>query len=217
MDCQPLVPLDVDAGGLAVVDDDQRFREVVKRCRHDYRAVLQWARISTVEDIERLIVAAGESLDSGDFWLARLGRVAETDAELVMALLCIRMRWVEELGQPTTAERILLDQVLLALYHELRLHEFIGNVQARAEHGYFGDEPLRAVNVTARAGVDQYEVDEHLRRINERMLPALERCQRMIIRSLTALQAQRGHQLTIHHAGQVNLAQQQLIVGTPAE
>ena len=66
-----------------------------------------------------------------------------------------------------------------------------------------------------RRGLSQYKVDEYLSRLAERLLPALERCQRMAIRSLCELRMSRITRLTIQHVSQLNLAQQQLVAALP--
>lgn len=194
----------------------QTYRENLSRCRHQYAAALNWVRVTDDAEFDRLLGDAANEVDNGSFWLSRVGRVAETDPGLTLALLAIRMKWVEELGATTLTERLLIDQALIALYHELRIHQFIGDVQARAEYDYFGTEPLRGVNTSAREGMPQFEVDEHLRTVHERLLPSLERCQRMLIRAIRELKTHRAPRPTIRHANQVNLAHQMLVT-TPQE
>lgn len=193
--------------------------EMVRKCSHRYRAALSWASIHNEEELDALIQQVETQMASGDFWLGRIGLVAQTDPVLVMALMAIRQRWLEEFDVASVSERLLVDQAMIALYHQLRLHEFIGNVQGRVEHDFFGVEPLLAVNRSSLAGVPQYQVDDHLRRIDERLLTAITRCHRMIASSLRLLVRMKGmRQLTIHNEGQVNLAQQQVnVITAPAK
>lgn len=231
MDSLALTPDDADARGTparcaetagdvaeytgGVFDNNGAYLAAVKRCQHVYRAALDWVGIERAGGIDYYIEQVGRDLDSGEFFLTRVGRIAQTDPALVIALLVIRMRWIEEYQIAGSMEKFLIDQTLIAFYHQLRLHELIGNVEARAEHEFFGEKPLK-YDEFDRRGHHQYKVDDYLQRINERLLPAIERCQRMLIRSLREMRLARITRLTIQHVDQVNLAQQQLIAAMPA-
>jgi hypothetical protein len=213
------VPCDDDAGTLdeyrgGVFDSNGAYLDAVKRCRHVYRAALDWVGINSDGGITHYIEQVGRDLDSGEFFLTRIGRIAQTDPALVIALLVIRMRWIEEFQAVGSAEKFLIDQTLIAFYHQLRIHEMLGNAEARAEYQFFGDQPLKYEEMDRR-GMSQYKVDEYLSRLSERLLPALERCQRMAIRSLRELRMSRITRLTIQHVSQLNLAQQQLVAALP--
>ncbi|OPZ83453.1 MAG: hypothetical protein BWY76_02271 [bacterium ADurb.Bin429] len=228
MDTNELVPTEVpetsvgvpddDAGALeyrrGVFDSEGAYLDAVKRCQHVYRAVLDWVGIRNAGGIDHYIEEVGRDLDSGEFFLTRIGRIAQTDPALVIALLVIRMRWIEEFQAVGSAEKFLIDQTLIAFYHQLRIHEMLGNAEARAEAQFFGDQPLQHDELDRR-GLSQYKVDEYLSRLAERLLPALERCQRMAIRSLRELRMSRITRLTIQHVSQLNLAQQQLVAALP--
>lgn len=193
----------------------QRYRDAITRCQHEFRGILEWAGVIDARHVEALLEYAGEQLDSGEFFLSRIGRVCETDPALAIALLVIRTRLQQEYALQDGMEQLLLDQAMMALYHQLRLHEMIGNVEARAEAKFFGDEPLRAVNERYSDYEKQFDVDEHLRRMRERLLPALDRCQRMLLRSLRELRLLRMQPpCTIHHAQQVNVAHQQIVAAS---
>jgi hypothetical protein len=209
---------------LAECDDEQSggifptrgaFTNAVKRCQYVYRAALDWVGINSEGDIYQYLERVAGELDSGEFFLARIGRIAHTDPSLTIALLVMRMRWIEEFHAVGMAEKILIDQALIALYHQLRLTELIGNAEARAEYQFFGDKPLKYEELDRRGG-HQYKVDEYLDRLREAQMPALDRCQRMVIRSLRELRRYRDPRLTIQHAEQVNVARQQLVTTVPA-
>lgn len=190
------------------------YLAAVKRCQHVYRAALDWVGIRHAGGIDHYIEQVAHDLDSGEFFLQSIGRIAQTDPALVIALLVMRMRWIEEFHAIGSMEKLLIDQALIAFYHQLRIHELIGNVESRAEAEFFGDKPLR-ISDTRPSRDEEFLVDEYLRRMNERLLPALERCQRMLIRSLREMRMTRITRLTIQHVNQVNLGQQQLITGAP--
>jgi hypothetical protein len=218
------IPATGGGGELAEPEFEQRgvfatpgaYVATVKRCQHVYRAALDWVGINHAGGIDHYIEQVGHDLDSGEFFLRSVGRIAQTDPALVIALLVMRMRWIEEFNAAGSMEKFLIDQTLIAFYHQLRLHELIGNVEARAESEYFGDKPLRTCD-GHQTRDEQYLVDKYLRRINERLLPALERCQRMLIRSLREMRMTRITRLTIQHVNQVNLGQQQIVHGAPPQ
>lgn len=207
--------LEAEVQARAVAVREERAA-MIKRCSHTYRAALSWVSIRDEADLAELLERVDREMGSGEFWLARIGLIAQTDPLLVMTLSAIRQKWLEEYQVSTTPEKLLVDQAMIALYHQLRLHELAGNVQGRAEHDFFGTEPLRAVDVGHRDGVKQYEVDEHLRRVDERLLSAMARCHRMISSSLRLLARwKRPGRVTIHNEGQVNLGAQQVNVTAP--
>lgn len=209
MDTGDLVPAADDQ--LPAPTDDEPYRQAVRRCQYRYRAILDWAQFhGSSEDFMRAFERAAQDIESGEFFFTRIGRVAETDPSLVMALLVLRLRLIEEYDTQNVLERMLIDQALIAFYHQIRLHELAGNVEARAEHAFFGDTPLRWAEWDRHGGY-QTQADEYLRDINQRLLPAIERCQRMLMRSLRELRKLRSHHLTIHSAQQVNVARQQVV------
>jgi hypothetical protein len=199
------------AGGLPEVTAEiANYSRAIRRCQHKYRAALDAIGVCDQDAFLYYLDRAGNELDSGEFFLSRLGRLSETDPLLSMAMLVIRIRWIEEYDAAGSAEKLLIDQALIAFYHMLRLHELAGNIEARAEHEFFGEAPLRWAEWD-RKGVCQTQADEYLHRVSERLLPAIERCQRMLTRSLRELRACRATRLTIAHAEQVNVAQQQIV------
>lgn len=193
----------------------QQNTDMVHRCAHRFRAALAWASIRDEEHLAELASKVENDMASGDFWLARIGLIAQTDPELVFTLRIIRQQWLDEFQAVSMPERILVDQAMIALYHYLRLHEMTGNIQGLAEHDFFGVEPLRAVSFD-RDGIRQYEVDEHLKKIAGELLTSMARCHRMITSSLRELvRWKRTPWVKIHNEGQLNLGHQQLNLATP--
>jgi len=215
-------PVEMTDEEWAVVEAEMREREqeqrkeraeMIRRCSHTYRAALSWASIRDEQELAELLERVDAEMASGRFWLSRLGLSAQTDPMLTLTLSAIRQRWLEEYAVTTIPERILVDQAMIALYHQLRLHELAGNLEGRTEHEFFGTEPLRAVNLSTHDAISQYEVDEHLKRTSEKLMSAIARCHRMVMSSLRMLARwKRPDRVMIHNDGQVNLGVQQVNV-----
>jgi hypothetical protein len=88
---------------------------------------------------------------------------------------------------------------------------------------FYPDDPL--VRVTADSHkrglkVDGFNAEDHIRKLQDMLLPMIERFNLMFLRNLKALRELKGHavNISIAQAGQVNLGQQQVnVAGGPAQ
>ena len=88
----------------------------------------------------------------------------------------------------------------------------LGNAEGRLEAEFFGGEPLCATLLNKDAcEYKPYKlelaVDEYVRRLRESLVPMLERCQRMVQRSLAQLTPGR-RAMTVHNDGTLNIVGQ---------
>src|SRR5262249_6980618 len=96
----------------------------------------------------------------------------------------------------------------------LRVNGWIGNLATEVESELFGTDGLGVVVDGKRRSawdvkIKGLRVVELLHRLDEQILPLLDRSNRMMIRNLKALQARRqppSPSVTIAQAGQVNVA-----------
>jgi hypothetical protein len=139
------------------------------------------------------------------------------DPELIAALLVLRRKLIDEYGADSGADLMLIDMAMISYFHALRIGGWAGNFAILIEAEFFGKQGLSAT-FTDRYGrcndkVRGLRVEDHVQRIGEELLPLLDRCNRMLIRNLKALQARRqppSPNVSIGQAGQVNVAQTQV-------
>jgi hypothetical protein len=132
-------------------------------------------------------------------------------------LLGLRRRLIDEHGVQTAAELLLIDSIVLAYYHQLRVTGWIGDLSQWLEAEFFSGKPLTAAtggNYPQRLDkVRGLTVEEIVSQLVERLMPLLDRSNRMMLRNLKALAEQRRGpvpSVNIGTAGQVNVATQQV-------
>ncbi len=187
------------------------------------RSVQGWGSVETAEDWQRAVGQADEDLQSGAFLIERLGGARFVDPELMAALLVLRRHLIDEHGAHTAVELLLIDSTLLAYAHMLRVNGWIGNLAVAAETEFFGQAALTA-KLDRRFGpkteVRGLRAEELLERISERLMPLLDRSNRMMLRNLKALKEHRrppSPNVNIGRAKQVNVGGPQVNVAEGGE
>jgi hypothetical protein len=187
--------------------------------RHDARAVYTamegWGRVGSQAEWEQIAAAAREGHASGGFLLERLGAERFVEPELAAVLLGLRRGLVEEGGSAAAA--MLADLAVLNWYNALRIQGWVGDLALQVEHEFFGEDGPSARFEGRYGRASGLVVEERLGRLAEQMLPLLDRANRAMIRNLQALAELRRQPtptptVAIGHAGQVNVAQQQVNV-----
>jgi hypothetical protein len=106
---------------------------------------------------------------------------------------------------PTAIDTMMADSAILAYHNMLRVQGWIGNICLVVERELFGQEPLNQYH----GHTVGKKLTEQIRRLEEVMMPLLERCHRMIAKSFAHLEAHRRRplqaQVTVGQAGQVNV------------
>src|SRR3954454_4425709 len=119
-----------------------------ERLRHDaravYRAVDGWGRVQDEADWLAIIDQAEEGLASGRFLIDRLGAERHLDPELMATVVVLRRRLIIEYHVTGAADLLLIDSLLLAYYHQLRINGWIGDLASHIESEFFGKEGPRA-------------------------------------------------------------------------
>ncbi len=216
-----------DADGM--VDEDRRFavykaeyeRRIAERrakltrdTRAVFRAMDGWARVENADAWQEMVKKAADDLETGGFLIQQLGSQRYLDPELMAALLVLRRRLIDEYGAESAADLMLIDVAVMSYYHTLRLNGWVGNLQGQIESEFFGTEGLSvAVDGRKRSTWDVrikgLRVVEIIDRLEEQILPLLDRSNRMMIRNLRTLEARRlppAPSVSIGQAGQVNVA-----------
>jgi hypothetical protein len=102
----------------------------------------------------------------------------------------------------------------MTYYNALRVQGWLGDLAMLIEHEFFGQEgPSAKLRQKWGYQVEGLRVEDRLQRLAEQLMPLFERANRQLIRNLQALRTLRHGPppaVAIGHAGQVNLAQQQI-------
>ncbi len=199
----------------------ERHKQLLGDARASWRAMDGWQAVNSREDWERVVAQADDDYGRGAFLLERLGAHRHLDPPLMATLLTLRRRLVEEHGATTAAELMLIDSAVLAFYHQLRVTDWIGDLSVWLEREFFGLQGLTA-KLRERHGHAAEEIrglkaEDIVERLVERLLPLLDRSNRMLLRNLKALKAMREPatpSVSIAAAGQVNVAAQQVNTAT---
>jgi hypothetical protein len=212
--------------------DWEVYQEVYKRglaerqarlrsdARAAFRAMDGWAQVKDEAEWLAMVDQADEALATGRFLIDRLGAERNLDPELMAALIVLRRRLITEYRVTGAADVLLIDSLLLAYYHQLRITGWVGNLAWYLESEFFGSEGPRA-KLRQKHGyqVDGLHVEDLIKRLSEQLLPLLDRCNRLMHRNLRALRDPRQRpaaNLSIGSVGQVNVGQQQVnLAGAP--
>jgi len=211
------------------VDEDRRFAvykaeyerrigerraKLTRDTRAVFRAMDGWGRVESLEAWQETVRRAADDIQTGQFLIDRLGAERHLDPELMAVLLVLRRRLIDEYGAESAADLMLIDVAVLAYHHTLRVNGWIGNLATEVESEFFGTEGLGVVvdgkhRSTWDVRIKGLRVVELLHRLDEQILPLLDRSNKMMLRNLKALQVRRqtpAPSVSIGQAGQVNVA-----------
>jgi len=182
--------------------------------RAAFRAMDGWAQIKDEAAWLAIVDQADEALATGRFLISRLGAERHLDPELMAALIVLRRRLLTEYRVTGAADLLLIDSLLLAYYHQLRITAWVGDLAWHIEAEFFGNEGPRAkLRQQYGCQVDGLQVETLLVRLGEQLLPLLDRCNRLLHRNLRALRDPRQRpaaSVNIGNVGQVNVGGQQV-------
>lgn len=179
------------------------------------RAMHGWNRITSEEAWLEEVRQADADYDSGGFLIERMGAAHYLDPTLMAVLLAMRRRLIDEHGAATAAELMMIDSALISYYHQLRINGWIGDTARWLESQFF-DKPCLSATFEEKYGTNTVRgttVEIIVQQLVERLMPLLDRSNRMMLRNLKALQARaepQGPSVSIGTAGQVNVASQQV-------
>ena len=181
-----------------------------------------WGAHGTLEeDWVKTCQRSAEQYDSGRFLIERLGAERFLDPALMATIWGLRQRLVEELGTTTHAECMLIDCAVLAYYNTLRVQGWLGNLALSIEHEFFAREAPSAKlkRQYGSAAVEGLHVEDLFHQFSERLLPLLDRSNRLLIRNLKAVRELRQApvpNVSVGTVSQVNVgAVQQNEAGDP--
>ena len=166
------------------------------------------------EDLSNILDEAVEEYLNGRFFLRELSLFYEVSPHLAMTIFNLRQTWIQQYDLRTVPELLLVDQAMLAYFHVIRANKKIGDLFSLLESSMFMyDSPLESVFTRPKGKhVVSYVGSEYIEKMQEAMLPLLERLNAVFLRNLRALRELRADpvQINIGQAEQVNVAQQQV-------
>jgi hypothetical protein len=194
------------------VERHQRLFEEAQALR---RSMSGWGAIRDEAAWLDVCEQAEADYESGRFLLTRLGAERHLDPQETATLLRLRQRLIRELSLSTALELMLLDMAVIAYANALRVQGWIGNLCLLVEHDLFADAGPTAKISRTSGRFERLAAEEDARRLRDDLLPALERASRTFNSAIKALREFRGAgvNVSIAQAGQVNVADQQLVVG----
>jgi hypothetical protein len=180
--------------------------ELRRQAKGTFEAIKGRRGASGEEYWQEVVAKAKLDYDSGNFLIGRMGACRQLDLPLVATLLLVRKELLDGIDNPTVGDRMLADSAVMAYRNLLRIQGWIGSLCLVVERELFGQRSLDAVLGSTEAA----EVNVQVERLEQILLPALDRCHRMLIRALDRLEARKSGKpsasISIGNAGQVNLA-----------
>lgn len=182
-----------------------QFLELKRQAQGTFEAI-KGRRGASIEEYWREVVAKAKlDYDSGNFLISRMGASRQLDLPLVATLLLVRKELLDGIANPTTGDRMLADSAVMAYRNLLRIQGWIGSLCLVIERELFGQRSLDAVLGSTEAA----DVNVQVERLEQALLPALDRAQRMLLRALDRLETRgcgkASATVSISMAGQVNL------------
>lgn len=152
-----------------------------------------------------MVVKAKLDYDSGNFLIGRIGACRQLDLPLVATLLQLRQELLDGIDNPTAGDKMLADSAIVAYRNLFRFQGWVGSLCLVIQRELFDQRSLDDVLGSPEAA----EVNGQVERLEQTLLPALDRAQRMLLRALDRLEARKSgnHSATISigNAGQINV------------
>jgi hypothetical protein len=193
---------------------ERRLSQHQERLRSDARAVFRavegWGTVKDQAAWEGVVQQAAADFANSHFLIDRLGAERYLDPPLMAVLLTLRRRLIDEHGATTAAELMIIDSAVLSYFHLLRVNGWIGNLAQWLESEFFRTT-APSVRLKEHYGCSQVRglrVEEVVNQLVERLMPLLDRSNRMMLRNLKALRERRQEptpSVSIGTVAQVNL------------
>lgn len=185
-------------------EHDEQYLALRRRAQGLFTALKGRTGVHTQGDFDKLLEKTRDDFDSGAFLMERMGASRFLDPELTAVLIRLRNDLLAEIEYPTAADKMHVDMAVLAYRNALRIQNLINNSLMESERHLFGQTSLDEVLGQTEAR----EVARILGEVEQKLLPLLERCQRMMNKALDRLGSKSGltrASVSIGVAGQVNV------------
>ena len=141
-------------------------------------------------DRERHVERVMTRFRDGSFLINRLGAEGVIDQDLVVVLLDLRRRLIDEYGD-TPASMMLIDRAVAAYQDFIRITGWTGNTALMVEAEFFGrDKPSAEFQDRHGRGgreIRGLTVEEYIDRLGQDLIPLAERCGRVMREALAVL------------------------------
>ena len=169
------------------------------------------------EQFREMLKAASENYLDGEFFLRTLSLYCDVSPELSLTVYDLRQEWIRQYDLKTVPELLLLDQAMLAYLHAMRLSKQVADTLALTESQFFIAESLHVkIKKENRLNneFDGFVAEDGIEKLRERLMPLIERFNRMFLRNFRALRELKANPININirRADQVNVGQQQVNV-----
>jgi len=162
--------------------------------------------IRNEKDWEALFHRAKVDYESGRFLMQRLGADRYLEPDLMATLVQLRTELLAGIENPSAADRMMADSAIVAYRNMLLMQGWIGNLCLVVERELFGQEPLNEIHGHTVGD----SLEKQIASLEHRLMPLLDRCQRMMARSFAYLDAAKRKLdqspiVAVGQAGQVNV------------
>jgi hypothetical protein len=183
-----------------------QYEELREQAQALFAAVKGRRGIRSNADWQAIFKQAKLDQESGRFIIERLGAQRFLEPELMAALTLLRRELLAGLQQASAADRMMADSAVIAYYNMLRMQGWIGSLCLTVERELFGQAPLNEIHGPTVGN----QLAEEIARLEDILIPLVDRCHRMMTRSLAALEARRSKPslspiVAIAQADQVNV------------
>ena len=164
-------------------DFNDQFQKLKNQARTSHEFVAGPAGVRTPEKWEKIVEEAGDKIADGGYLLSQLGAERHIDYETTAAILALRQNLIAEKRAVTASAIMAIDSALIGYANLMRLQRLIGNVCLVTERELFGQEALSTIHGPQVGD----RLEEQIRNITDRLIPLQEKCQKMMLRSLSAI------------------------------
>jgi hypothetical protein len=186
-------------------ENNAQFQELRDQAQATLAAVKESRAIRSPGDWEAMFEKAKIGYQNSRFLIQQLGAERLLEPELMATLIQLRQELLTDTPKPTAADTMMADMAIIAYRNALRVQGWIGNLCLAVERELFGQAPLDQL----QGHTVGKQLTEQISRLEEVLMPLLERCHRMIGRSIAHLDARRGKlaatSVTVSQAAQVNV------------
>lgn len=158
-----------------------------------------------------------ESYLEGGFFLRNMSLFYEVSPALSLMIYNLRQEWIRQYDLKTVPELLLLDQAMLAYFHTVRLNKQVADMLALTETElFYPDSPAIKIKLNNNLGneFDGFVAEDAIQKLQERLMPLIERFNQMFIRNLRALRELKANfiNINVNQVGQINFAHHQVNV-----
>ena len=153
------------------------------------------------EDFAEIFDRVAEGYLSGRFFLSELSLFYEVSPELSLTVFELRREWIRQYELRTIPELMLLDQAMLAYFHTVRMNKESAKMLSLTEEAlYLGEFPAARLGCDEPTDSqdDQEAGAEHVRRLQQALIPMIDRFNVMFLRNLRVLRELKSEQIQIH-------------------